>query len=223
MITLGHMAKGDWDEYDEPPLPRTAHFRMGRFGPDQLGVHGLHEDTYEYSKPDERGDLRSPLTASVLHHAPETSIAYPSHPGFSGYGSVALENAATTDLRTPGPGGQGKLFGMASRPGRSVVDWLGGTKAGRPHVMTMLGVAQNRTRQDFGRSLEPSDNLSPHSATFVSHLAKRGVLSSQVETQASNDIDFLSRPNRTDVNQTTPIPASEVKRGKRTARRLLRP
>ena len=216
------MAIGGWDEYDDPqPLKRTAHFRMGRLGPDVFGVHGYHEDTYEYSKPDDRGELRSPLTATVVHHAPETTIAYPHSPQFSGYGSMAQEREATADLRTPGPGGQGKLFGLASKPGRSVVDWLGGTKEGRPHAMTMLGIAANRTQRDFGRRLEPSDNLSPLSARFVGGLAKRGVLSSQVETQASNDIDFLPVANRTDP-ESTPIPTSEVRAGKRTARRLLR-
>jgi hypothetical protein len=205
--------EGDWDEYDDADFPpeyqktRNGHFRLGTGFP--------NEDEYLYVKPEDYRGLRSHLRMTVAHTRPRNAYVYPETRG------GARPSEALNDLRTPGPGGQPKLFGMSSTPGSSKVEWLGGTKEGRPHLLTMLGIAQNRTQQEYGRDLSPSEDLSPYSSKLVGNLAKRGVLQGDVETRASNDIGF-QRPQTIYTEDSEPIPASEVKRGKRTMARILK-
>jgi hypothetical protein len=179
-------------------------------------------DTYDYVKPDP--DPHWPdethLTMSVSHGPGKNVFVTPETPEREKH-FTELHSEATRDLHSSQTAGAPKLFGMASYPGESRVDYLQGTKAARVHVATMLGIAQNRNITQRGRSLTAATDLSEHSHRLVGHLAQKGVTDHPAEV--SNSLGFVDS-HAYDTYGPTPetISPGEVAQGRKTMRRVLK-
>jgi hypothetical protein len=177
----------------------------------------------------------SHLTMSV-DHDPGTSAYATREPmgakDFSGRQGTSLEDSdyrkAVKDLEADGPGGQMKLFGMYNRPGTSTVSYLMGTREGSRHAMTMLALAHNDTVKNYGRSLIPDSDLSPHSHKLAKHISDR-TLNEDIaprDDAPNNNMTFWSSPDPFYGTSNKNVPESEVSaarslikdviRGKRT-------
>ena len=162
---------------------------------------------------------RSHLKMEIQHVAP--SVSYADREGTT---SGMDWPKAAADLDIPDPKtGTPKLFGMHESPGRSEVFLASGTRQGRAHFGTMLGIAMNETQRDYGRNLTPSEDLSPHSSRVVRHAQQRGLVSPGESAEQTNEMDFepatVGIPY---IENYKEIPKAEVKAGKRTIRRTLK-
>jgi hypothetical protein len=133
--------------------------------------------------------------------------------------------AAKADFEAPHPDNpnQPKLFGMHTTPGTSKVDYMVGTREARSYAMTLIGIAQNRSIQNYGRSLMPSTDLSPHSSKLASHLSEKAGTKAPPAGGPSNGMGFNDEPgiyNR--QRSSTEIDASEVRRGRNLVRRVVK-
>jgi hypothetical protein len=126
-----------------------------------------------------------------------------------------------------GHGGQLPLFLQQHVAPREVVTDLYAGEAHRVAAMTMVGAALNFNQQQYGRQLQPSMSLSPHSAKLVSHLQEAGIVDPARHVDVMNDTGF-------DSEQVQPTPASfwkqqsdrtldegEIRRGRTTIRSII--
>jgi hypothetical protein len=131
-------------------------------------------------------------------------------------------NDAESELMKPVlEGGQQRLFGTEYKPGSSTVHTMIGTKEARPMTLTMLGIAQNRTLQEHGRSLTPSTDLSQHSAALVGHLQSRGIVGGDAPS-ITNQTQFRTDPVGFDPTGAERLSHQEVMQGRSTARNMIR-
>jgi hypothetical protein len=176
---------------------------------------------------------RSLLTMTVEHHPPH--VAYAGIPESTRPRAdweddeprtLPLEAAAAkTDFETPHPDNpdQPKLFGMHTTPGTSKVDYMVGTREGRTYAMTMLGIAQNRSIQNHGRSLMPSTDLSPHSHKLAEHLSEKAGTKAPPVGGPSNGMGFNEEPgiyNR--QTSSKEIDPGEIHRGRGLVKRMIK-
>ena len=166
-----------------------------------------------------------------VHHEPDyTHYAYPPtrEPGFQG----GTQLPSAIDYRTPGPGGQMKLFGMDHEPGESHVDFMESTKQSRIHAPTLLAIAQQDTKQQYGRELGASNDRSAHSEKLVQHL--QGKMGKQFSERAmSNNMRFDTESegsnSRNAMTKTalsrgrSIVPTGQVRQAQQTVRNILRP
>jgi hypothetical protein len=120
---------------------------------------------------------------------------------------------------------QGRLFEYRAPTAPSHnVSYLGGTEKHRAQNMVMLGIAENTARA-AGTTLNPSDDLSKHSARLVGHLKGKGAVSEDASTRVTNKIQFHhgynigANPFRYGTEQ---IPQHEVEAGRQTMRQVVR-
>jgi len=202
-------------------------------------------DQYDYIKPvfgpqwdrDQQAVVhnmrdRSLLTMTVEHTPGSTAYAGipKKEQGFDWEDSEPYQRPydterAQADFERPHPDNpdQPKLFGMHSTPGESKVDYMVGTEGGRTHAMTMLGIAQNKTIQDYGRSLMPSTDLSPHSHKLASHLSEKAGTKAPPVSGPSNGMGFSDEPGIYNRQRTSrEIDAGEVRRGRNLVRRVVK-
>lgn len=124
-------------------------------------------------------------------------------------------------------GGQLPLFLQHHVAAHETVDSLFAARGHQQAAMTMVGMAQNWNRQQFGRDLVPSDNVSPHSAKLVGHLKERGVVGADAEDTPSNDYGFddpqaAAIPvSRARSLYDRDVPEDEVRRGRMTIRSIV--
>lgn len=146
--------------------------------------------------------------------SPEPSDPDPGSPGM---------RMARRDRLSPDDANQPTLFGMHTDPGVSKVDFLVGTKRGRIHAGTMLGIAQNRNITERGRSLVASDDLSPHSHRMVNKLASAGATDPTEHEDPNNSMTFREAPYSYHyMDDSEAISPSEARGGRNTIRRALK-
>ena len=207
---------------------------------EDIGSRGEY-DTYRYAKenpePEDWNGWETHQTLGIGHTPPKT-----------GYADWQGNTSASGGLRNPDHNHlvreaheeisdnqmlaassskprQLKLFGMGYEPGRSKVEYMGGTREGRVMTGTMLGIAQNDTMRERGRGLEPSEDLSEHSSKLVGNLRKKGVVAGEGTPEITNDLQFDRFPEPLHgfgYSEQTRLPHAEVMAGRETARRILR-
>lgn len=146
-------------------------------------------DDYVHAVDDAPKTL-SDAEMTVLHKKASGFTEYPPasmlEPGDDQYNSAA-RFAARTAIEN---GGQTALFRHQSQGPRSVVDTMTGTRGGRVPNMIMLSMASMDTAKEYGRELQPSDNLSKHSNRLVEHLKGAGVVDQGFQRKESNNMNF---------------------------------
>jgi hypothetical protein len=219
---VGNGNSGDWYEYTKIGSDSRARVHL------TLATNQMPARTV-YATPSDRSTI-SDTDWSHLTGAPLGTPAPPGTPGptnsdpdYHGHVSAPVHKMeeAKRDLDTPGLGGQPKLFGMATTPGRSTVSVMIGTREGRVHAGTMLGIAQMQNIRDYGRSLLPSGDLSPHSAKLAKHLHQLGA-TSEVPAEASNHLDFGMYAPTYKGKGNDRLSAQEVSAGRNHMRRVVR-
>lgn len=168
---------------------------------------GARTDTYEYRpNPDEVG-----ARLVVRHDEGMTDFKYP----------VEGHEAYWAKYRS-GEDGQIPLFDMSNHAPTSTVDYMAGTKDARIPSMTMMGIAEVETNEEFGRGLSPSKSLSPHSQKLVSHLEDAGA-TKMPDRISSNDLNFWDRNNLVYKPQPfQPVPEKTVKAGRSRVRSIVK-
>jgi hypothetical protein len=203
--------------------------------PPTLGFHREQGDptrpsstaTYEYRVPPKAATKYSyepegpsvSLRAEVHHRKGSVSYAYPASDDDS---RASYGYPAGRDLDDAMAEGKPKLFGSHEIPGRSEVYSMFGTKEGRVHVGTLLGIAARDTALNHGRELSSPDDLSPHSARLVQNLQNRGALDSEAPSEVQNEYDFYANPFPSHMMAGEKIPDTEVKSGRDLMRSMLR-
>lgn len=148
----------------------------------------------------------------VNHYGGSTTYRYP----------VEGRESEWADATTTEEEGQIPAFLMSSTPPSSTVSVLGGTKASRIPAMTMLGIAEVDTNEEFGRSLTPSNNLSRHSRRLVEHLEGVGAATAPPTTYL-NTVDFWPyNKNASAVHRYKEIPDERVRAGRSRVRSILK-
>jgi hypothetical protein len=210
---------GDWYEYTKPDPIGKRHVHL------TLATNQMPDRTV-YATPSDNATISSSEWEHLTGTRHRTQDRVPGRQGedvdYHGATSSGGDHllAAKRDLETPGPGGQGKLFGMSTKPGRSTVSVLMGTREGRVHAPTALGIAQMQNIQDFGRTLLPSGDLSPHSAKLAKNLHQRGA-TSEAPAPASNHMDFGIALSYSGKNNDV-VPQQAVRAGRNLTRRVAR-
>jgi len=148
-------------------------------------------------------------------------------------------DAADWKDRAYGPGdyasyhGQQRIFQPTSvRPRSSKVDMLFSSTDSRVHVLPLLGAMENYSQHQFGKSIDPSDDLSEHSNRLASRLSKKGVLDFEPHDEDDLNGERLGTHNDSFVDwkmdQATSggweeHDPSTMKRARSTVRSVLRP
>ena len=142
--------------------------------------------------------------------------------------------------------GQIPLFLHRSTHASDKVDTLIMSREGRVMAPTMLGVAANRATAATGRDLQAPTNLSQHSDRMVGKLKAAGAVPAEHRRSGDfNNLNFVPARDRSikggleglhshlthwaertenvpGATAEVPVAASEVKRGQRTSRNVLR-
>lgn len=168
---------------------------------------GARTDTYEYRpNPDEVG-----ARLVVRHDEGMTEFQHP----VEGHEAYWAKHRYGEDGQIP-------LFEMSNHAPTSTVDYMAGTKDARIPSMTMMGIAEVETNEEFGRGLSPSKSLSPHSQKLVSHLEDAGA-TKMPDRISSNDLNFWGRNNLVYRAQPfQPVPEKTVKAGRSRVRSIVK-
>jgi hypothetical protein len=218
----------------------------GQFMHHRRGYAGKTTDQYDYVKkmPTEQWDRDLETIVSVPKDRSLLSMTVEHQPTHNAYAGIPGETrprrdweeqehvplpheieAAKADFEAPHPDNpdQPKLFGMHTRPGTSKVDYMVGPKEGRAHAMTAIGIAQNRTIQDFGRSLMPATDLSPHSHKLAQHLAEKAGTKAPPVSGPTNGMTFNDEPGMYHHRQSDRVVGpEEVRQGRNLTRRVIK-
>ena len=148
---------------------------------DRVRTGSPHNTTYTHYRPVRPGVVEQALEIQVSHVPDVTHYAYADSPEKG-------EHQAVADL-TSGP--EPKLFGMHTTPGKSAIVYASGTKEGRAHLGSMVGMAMEDTMREFpGRPMDVSQDLSQHSAKLVERSKARGLVKPEHTRRHENQMDF---------------------------------
>lgn len=154
----------------------------------------------------------------VYHHAASGYTQYPP----KNMTEEGPADASVQDWQPPfGGPRQQSLFNHQSSPGRSKIVTMGGTRSAAPAMMVGLGIAANDTAKRYGREMDFSNNLSPHSRNLVQKLSDKGAV--DVPTNLStNDSSFAPGPEDAYLGKDYhSYSEAEVNAGRRTLRSVL--
>lgn len=154
----------------------------------------------------------------VHHHAASGYTQYPP----KNMTEEGPADASVQDWQPPFSGPrQQSLFNHQSSPGSSKIITMGGTRSAAPAMMVGLGIAANDTAKRYGREMDFSNNLSPHSRNLVQKLSDKGAVDAPTNL-SNNDSDFTSGPEDIYLGKDShSYSEAEVNAGRRTLRSVL--
>jgi len=119
--------------------------------------------------------------------------------------------------------GQQMLFreNYEGKPGTSKLTNAAMTKGARAMTMPLLAQAAKDTAE-MGRQLEPSENLSAHSAPLVQRLKKAGLVGEGAVESASNQVTFMDSSWEYAENPTSTHEEMDMRGASRLGRSILR-
>lgn len=167
------------------PTGPKRHPQVNRMDDEDWTSYTLH--TAAPPDPD-MGEMVQPVMDLAVHHGENfTDYAYPNETG-------ANFGKSGEDLKTPGPGGQMKLFGTYHDEGESKVDLLRTAPSARVHVPAILALAaQDLARTHPLRTLDASNDRSRFSEALVDKLS--GNLGAQFAARSHvNSVSWKSEP-----------------------------